>query len=82
VLKKVALSALLLGLSSSSFATGGQQSCNWPWPFSLVFCVNPGNPPGPPTTHIAPEMDATVAIGALTLFVGGLIVLRSRRRSS
>jgi hypothetical protein len=86
VLRKVILSGLLLGLSSSCFAAGSQQSCNWPWPFSVLFCSNPTSPSpwsGPqPPPHVAPEMDPKFAVGALTLFVGGLVVLRSRSRSS
>jgi MYXO-CTERM domain-containing protein len=87
VLKKIALSALLVGLSSSSFAGNGNNNvnfCDWPWPFDLL-CVKGSSPlptPTPPPAHNVPEMDANVGIGAAALLVGGLIVLRSRRRSS
>ena len=77
--KKVVLSALLAGISSSSFAGGGQSSCDFPWPLSILFCPAPvNNPPGTPAK--APEMDATVAVAAVTLLVGGVLVVRGRRR--
>jgi hypothetical protein len=86
VLKKIALSALLVGLSSSSFAGNGNNNvnfCDWPWPFDLL-CVKSSPPPPPawPPAHTVPEMDVKVGIGAAALLVGGLVVLRSRRRSS
>jgi hypothetical protein len=86
VLKKVAISALILASSSSSFANSGQGQSQCPLPSFLQFLcpiIDPVTPPPPwPGAHIVPELDVTVGIGALTLIVGGLVVYRSRRRSS
>jgi hypothetical protein len=85
VFKKIALSALLVGLSSSSFAGNGNNNgnfCDWPWPFDLLCVKGSAPPPTWPPAHNVPEMDVKVGIGAAALLLGGLIVIRSRRRSS
>jgi hypothetical protein len=87
VLKKVAISALILASSSSSFANSGQGQSQCPLPSFLQFLcpiIDPVSPPAPwpPGAHIVPELDVTVGVGALTLIVGGVIVFRNRRRSS
>lgn len=69
-LLKFAVLALVLGLSATAHARGGQ-------PYSPL---PPPPPKGPVCPNVAPEVDPNLAIGGFALLGGTLTVLRSRRR--
>ena len=80
MLKTIATAALLLSLSGAAFAGG--ESCKTVWLFG-IFPWEECQPVIKPTprTAVAPEFDAASAVGAATLFAGGLAIFLGRRRS-
>jgi LPXTG-motif cell wall-anchored protein len=80
MLRKLGLAMLLATVASVASATPPGVSCTteYFWGiFPYEVCTS-----DPSHRHIvaAPEMDASSAIAGLTLMVGGLAVLRGRRR--
>jgi hypothetical protein len=72
--KLVAILVLSLGASSAAFA--GNSNCGLLGEL-LGICGNPGHG-GNPTQ--APEIDPASAMSGLSLLVGGLAVMRGRRK--
>jgi hypothetical protein len=80
MLKTIGTAALLLSLSGAAFAGG--ESCKTVW----ILRIFPWEECQPvikftPHTAVAPEFDAASAVGAVTLFAGGLAIFLGRRRS-
>ncbi|MGD0502422.1 MAG: hypothetical protein ABSD02_06755 [Steroidobacteraceae bacterium] len=78
VLKKIGFCALLIALSGAASAKDSCQPSGW-FSFFEPACTPVGHHGSPVT---APEIDASSAISALTLVLGGLVVIRSRRKNS
>ena len=81
MLKTIGTAALLLSLSGAAFAGG--ESCKTVWLFGIIpweECQPVVTKPTP-RTAVAPEFDAASAVGAATLFAGGLAIFLGRRRS-
>jgi hypothetical protein len=78
VFKKLGLAVLLATLSGVACAgeTCSIDSIFW---FPVRVCHSTGGSGSSPTA--TPEIDPASAVAGLTLVVGGLIVLRGRRRS-
>jgi hypothetical protein len=72
-----------LAFSSAALASPGSLSCEsvprWVEVIDDWFHITPDCVPTPSTTVLAPEMDAASTIGAVTLLLGGLLVLRGRK---
>jgi hypothetical protein len=84
-MKKLAGLLVLLAVTSSSYAGGsgggGSLLCEIEYLLGLVkSCPSGSGGSGGSGPAAAPEMDATSAIAGLTLLVGGLAVIRGRRR--
>jgi hypothetical protein len=71
--KLVAILVLSFGASTAAFA-GSAQLC-LPWPFqSVCFPIGGSGPTA------APEIDPASAMSGVSLLIGGLAVLRGRRK--
>ena len=72
-----------LAMSSVALASPGSIACKpvppWLEYIDQLLHITPDCVPAPSTTLSAPEMDAASTIGAVTLLLGGLVVLRGRR---
>jgi len=87
-MKKLAGMVMMLALTSSAYAGSGGGGgvggliCQIELLLGMVSSCPSGNGgSGGSGPAAAPEMDATSAIAGLTLMVGGLAVIRGRRRS-
>ena len=81
MVRKIALGIVLASIATSASAKHGDESCRTEWLFGFIpieHCVKSG----PPTTVAAPEIDSSSAIAGLTLMLGGLAILSSRRKKN
>jgi LPXTG-motif cell wall-anchored protein len=72
MLKGAGILVLTLGMAVAAYAAPPPPSPSWWGP--------PPPPPPPPWVHRAPEIDPASALAGLTLLVGGLAVIRGRRK--
>ncbi len=81
MLKAIGTAALLLSLSGAAFANAG--GCKTVWLFGIFPVQEDCQRVIKPISHtaVAPEFDGATAVGALTLFAGGLAVFLGRRRT-
>lgn len=77
-MKKLLGSLLLLAVTSSAYAGSDGLACEIEHLLGWVSACHSGSGGGKPVA--APEMDPASATAALTLVMGGLAVLRGRRR--
>jgi hypothetical protein len=78
MVRKLALAILLTTVAGVASAAASGVTCTTHWFLGIIpyeVCTN--NPPPNPVK--APEIDAASAVAGLTLMLGGLAVLRSRR---
>ena len=81
MVRKIALGILLASIATAASANQGQgQTCTIEWLFGFIpieHCVK-----SPPTPVRAPEVDTSSAVAGLTLMLGGLAILRGRRKKN
>lgn len=78
--RKIALGILLASIATAASASQGQGTCTIEWLFGFIpieHCVK-----SPPSPVRAPEVDASSAVAGLTLMLGGLAILRGRRKKN
>jgi len=79
MVRKIALGLLLATIATA--ASAKTETCKIEWLFGFIpieHCVKSQHP----ATVAAPEIDARSAMAALTLLLGGLVVLSSRRQKN
>ena len=80
MVRKIAFGIVLATIATAAAAKSGE-TCKTEWLFGFIpieHCVKSG----PPTTVVAPEIDSSSAIAGLTLMLGGLAILSSRRKKN
>jgi len=80
MVRKIALGIALATIATAASAKHGE-SCKTERLLGFIpveHCVKSG----PPTTVAAPEIDSSSAMAGLTLMLGGLAILSSRRKKN
>jgi len=80
MVRKIALGIVLAMIATAASAKHGE-TCKTERLFGFIpieHCVKSG----PPTTVAAPEIDSSSAMAGLTLMLGGLAILSSRRKKN
>ena len=79
MLKEIGITVLLVALSGVASAKGSCKPEQF-WELTSDACTPVHHPIS--ATAVAPEIDPASATAALTLVIGGLAVVRSRRKNS
>lgn len=79
MLKKIGLTVLLATLAGAASANDSSCKPEQFWWFTIDICTPVDHHTSPAS---APEIDPASAMSALTLVLGGLAVIRSRRKNS